>query len=557
MGVQSVAVKLVGAPPVVVDGDVCRGSVVDGQLKHLIGVTIRSSKRGRLHFVTIASSQTIGKRRSNNSENYFHPTDVDAASHPRHHTRIRIRTRSEGLPMRLYKATYTKLDPATGKRILRKTAKWYCRIPGQRVGVPLCTNKKAAQEMAARLLLEHEQEKAVPDPTRRHARQPLAVHLADFRAHLQAKGAGPKHVGGVCHRVEAIISGTRAVYPADLSGSKIELWLSEFAGAAPPVEIPAGIEQFRHREVAALLGVKPSAVNAIVRRRRLPANGKGRARRYPRSTVEAILADRARGRGPETRNHYLRAIKQFCRWLVRDRRIATSPVAALELVDLAGDVRRDRRALTADELRQVIEAARTSDWVFRGLAGSDRATLYHVAAATGYRAEELSRLTPANFDLAGPHPVAWLPSADTKNRRSAEQPLPADLVEELTRYLAGKSANQPVWPGSWYTRAAEMLRHDLECARIAYKAPGREGDQYADFHSLRHSYVALLESAGATLKEAMQLARHSDPRLTLKRYGRAQLSDLAARVEKMPVLSPACAHPAQAIDTNNERKSRA
>jgi hypothetical protein len=45
-------------------------------------------------------------------------------------------------------------------------------------------------------------------------------------------------------------------------------------------------------------------------------------------------------------------------------------------------------------------------------------------------------------------------------------------------------------------------------------------------HALRHSHIALLDRSGATLKEAMQLARHSDPKLTMAVYGRAQLHDL-------------------------------
>ena len=36
----------------------------------------------------------------------------------------------------------------------------------------------------------------------------------------------------------------------------------------------------------------------------------------------------------------------------------------------------------------------------------------------------------------------------------------------------------------------------------------------------------------------MQLARHSDPKLTMARYGRAQLHDLAAAVERLPPGEP-------------------
>jgi hypothetical protein len=81
-----------------------------------------------------------------------------------------------------------------------------------------------------------------------------------------------------------------------------------------------------------------------------------------------------------------------------------------------------------------------------------------------------------------------------------------------------------------------MLRIELDACGIAYSVEGPDGPLYADFHSLRHSYIALLDKSGATLKEAMQLARHSDPKLTMAVYGRAQLHDLAAAVSRLPEL---------------------
>ncbi len=81
-----------------------------------------------------------------------------------------------------------------------------------------------------------------------------------------------------------------------------------------------------------------------------------------------------------------------------------------------------------------------------------------------------------------------------------------------------------------------MLRIDLDAAGIPYAVEGPDGLLYADFHALRHSYIALLEKSGATLKEAMQLARHSDPKLTMAVYGRAQLHDLGRAVERLPDL---------------------
>jgi integrase len=81
-----------------------------------------------------------------------------------------------------------------------------------------------------------------------------------------------------------------------------------------------------------------------------------------------------------------------------------------------------------------------------------------------------------------------------------------------------------------------MLRIDLAAAGIPYVVEGPDGPLYAAFHALRHSFIALLDKSGATLKEAMQLTRHSDPKLTMARYGRAQLHDLAEAVGRLPAL---------------------
>jgi hypothetical protein len=125
-----------------------------------------------------------------------------------------------------------------------------------------------------------------------------------------------------------------------------------------------------------------------------------------------------------------------------------------------------------------------------------------------------------------------------KNGRLAVQPLPPDLAQALRSYVAGRPASRPVWPGTRYEKGAAMLRRDLAAAGIPYATDGPEGPLYLDFHALRHGYVALLDKAGASLKEAMQLARHTDPKLTMARYGRAQLHDLAAAVERLPRLLP-------------------
>src|SRR5262249_4510881 len=155
---------------------------------------------------------------------------------------------------------------------------------------------------------------------------------------------------------------------------------------------------------------------------------------------------------------------------------------------------------------------------------------------TGFRADELASLLPTSFDLDAEPPTVVCRAGYTKNGKTATQPLPAEIAEALRGYMADRPAEEPVWPRSWHERGADMPRDDLEAAGIPYVVEGPDGPLHADFHALRHSYVALLDKAGLTLKQAMQLARHSDPKLTMAVYGRAALHDLGAAVDRLPGL---------------------
>ena len=107
--------------------------------------------------------------------------------------------------------------------------------------------------------------------------------------------------------------------------------------------------------------------------------------------------------------------------------------------------------------------------------------------------------------------------------------------------------NEPVWAGRWFKRAAEMLRIDLETAGIAYAVDGPDGLEYADFHSLRHSYLTLGGRSGIDLRTLQELAGHSKPELTA-RYSHRRLHDLAGAVDKLPNLVPTKSSDADAED---------
>jgi integrase len=289
------------------------------------------------------------------------------------------------------------------------------------------------------------------------------------------------------------------------------------------------------------MGVSREAVTKLVRRHgwRGEAVGRGRACRFPRSVAEQLVARRARGLGSQTVAYYWRELVAFCRWMVgpRQKRLPENPLAGVAGPDPRSDPRHDRRALSLDELLRLLEAARRSAWGYRGLTGPDRYFLYLTACATGLRRKELSALTPASFDLDGDPPTACLPGRRTKNKRPATQPLPPDVAAALRDYLRGRDPDAPVWPRKALREIVAALRHDLAEAGIPYVIDGPEGPLYADLHALRHSYVLLLDQAGVTVKQAMSLARHSDPKLTMARYGRPQLGDLGSAVNRLPSLT--------------------
>jgi len=247
----------------------------------------------------------------------------------------------------------------------------------------------------------------------------------------------------------------------------------------------------------------------------------------------------SKGHSVQTTNYYLSHLKSFCRWLVKDRRMADNPVAHLEAGNVKVDRRHDRRELTADELRSLLAAARASDRTFRGLSGWDRYHLYATACGTGFRAGALASLTPESFELDAEIPTAILSARRNKSRKTKEQPLPPDMAELLRDYLRDKPAGLPIWGGSWAKdwKGAEMLRIDLVSAGIPYAVEGPDGPLYADFHALRHTYLTLGARAGIDLRTLQELAGHSTPTLTA-RYAHCRLHDQAGAVEQMPSILP-------------------
>ena len=377
----------------------------------------------------------------------------------------------------LYKKPIKVTDAKTGQRVKGKSGKWWGRYRdenGVERRVPLAADKTAAGAMLNELLRKVERRAAgIDDPFEKHRKRPLAEHVDAFRVHLINKGSSTDHVKLTGQRIRSLVTSCKF--------ERID-------------QISAGI-------------------------------------------VQAYLAaTRAQGRSIASSNHYLRAVKMFTRWLVRDRRTQEDRLIGLSLLNAKVDLRHERRTLPPEELAELLKAANEGR-SFRRLTGEDRAMLYLIALHTGLRARELASLTPNSFDLDAAPPTVAIEAGYSKHRRRDLLPIRPDLAATVRQYLSKRQlgATELLWPGTWSLKAsARMLRIDLAAAGIPYRD---NVNRVFDFHALRHQFISNLARAGVHPKTAQLLARHSTITLTMDRYTHLGIMDLSSALERLPQLS--------------------
>ena len=225
----------------------------------------------------------------------------------------------------LYRKPVVVTDPTTGQKVKTQSKKWwgqYKDADGRLRRHPLAVDKMAAQAMLNELVRQVERERAgIVEPTDRERRRPIAEHVRDFRKYKENRDISTKQVSEVLRQLERIVKVCKWRTLAELTARSLLDFLGEL--------------------------------------------------RNPKAEEEV-------GVSAQTYNHYLRAAKQFTRWLVKDRRLPTDPLAHLSNINTSVDRRHDRRALAYVEFTRLTEAARAGKKI-EGLSGRDRAMLYVLA----------------------------------------------------------------------------------------------------------------------------------------------------------------------------------
>jgi integrase len=235
--------------------------------------------------------------------------------------------------------------------------------------------------------------------------------------------------------------------------------------------------------------------------------------------------------GTKTSNHYIKAMRSFAAWCKRQlkRGGEPNPFDDVELLNTSDDVRRKRRAATADEIERIVRATK-SVGELKHLPAEDRAMLYRVALTLAPRASECASLVSESFVTDDDGMRLVIEPGNTKNRKEAKIPVPKTLAEILKPWLAKKPKGQRLWPGKWYRNGAEMLREDLSVAGVEYETK----DGFLDFHATRHTAI----TRGSRVMPVVDLktfARHAKIETTM-RYVHTDEKQLRDQVELLPLI---------------------
>jgi integrase len=419
------------------------------------------------------------------------------------------------------------------RKVKQKSSKWYGQYvdaSNRRRRVPLSTDKVAARHLLAALEREAELVRRgvmskVEASVGKHQATPLNQHFRDYIVYLEAKGTCEEHRSERERQLRRIAKECAFSWLADLDRTVLENWL--------------------------------------------------------------ICQVRA-GMSARTRNTYLASALAFCNWCADSEvgRLRMNPFDGIEKANEKIDKRRQRRALTEEELIKLLSVARQRPLlealtVRKGprkgeryaavrpevrerlaLLGWERALIYKTLVLTGLRKGELASLAVAQLYLDPPHPYLALNAADEKNGEGSNIPLRHDLAEDLRSWLAEKlqglqeearlrarpvpvrlPPNTPLF--NVPDKLSKVMARDLVAAGLAQRVEvnGKpridkrdDRGRTVDVHALRHTFGTFMSKGGITPRTAQAAMRHSKIDMTMNLYTDPRLLDVRGALDALPSL---------------------
>lgn len=219
----------------------------------------------------------------------------------------------------------------------------------------------------------------------------------------------------------------------------------------------------------------------------------------------------ARALEPATIAKKLSTLRSFYKFAHAQGLTLTNPTQGVKLPKVQQETTRDFLSLA--EVDKLLSQVDTDT-----LIGKRDLAILGLLLVNGLREVEVTRANVGDLkEVEGIHVLA----VHGKGGREDETVLRADVHQTIMSYLEARGsdlqADDPLFVGTNH-RAGKRLNTRTIRARIEHyldkagiRRPGVSG------HSFRHTAITWPILAGATLVQAMELARHADPRTT-KRY---------------------------------------
>jgi integrase len=275
------------------------------------------------------------------------------------------------------------------------------------------------------------------------------------------------------------------------------------------------------------------------------------------TTVEVWLGDRREKKliNGSTFNKTVADLKRFCRWLHKEGRARTIAMTNLQRVGNADADAIQRRSLSADEARCLVDAAAASPRTLEGVTGEERAHLWRFLFTTGIRPGQLRELKVSDFDLESNPPTVKAAARFVKRRKVHVQELQAGIAADLRRRFAKKLPTAAAFRMPCKHRLADVFKADLKAARdawlneVANNPKELEQRQRNDFlcvvnhagetavaYSLRHGFGSFLAKSGAP-ESVIAKAMHHASRTTTTRYIHADRTEVGHAISKLPEMN--------------------